>query len=85
VGVRAGRYGVVVLVRWRRPIEGDGEIAKHCSEYAGVEVSVHTVRRLRQRRFDPLPAERMGRNERARWAIRNLARFADWLRREYGE
>lgn len=83
--VRALRYGPPVIEAWNRAIEGDGEIAKHCSEYAGVDISVHQVRRLRQRDRDPLPAEPIGTGERPTWVVRNLTRFAEWLRREYGE
>lgn len=85
VVAKALRYGSSVLATWDKAIAGDGQIAAHCSEYAGVDISVHQVRRLRQRDYDPLPAEPLNRSERPMWVVRDLNRFVEWLRREYGE
>lgn len=79
------RWGPIVLATWTKAIEGDGQIAAHCSEYAGVDISVHQARRLRQRANDPLPAVGIGQGERRTWVVRDLDAFAKWLRREYGE
>lgn len=71
------------LATWNRPIDGVKAISAHCTEYAGVEISVHQIRRLIQRKRNPLPAIGIG-GERKRWIVRDLVRFGDWMRGEYG-
>ena len=47
-------------------LDGWGQIAQLLSDLAGVPISTDQARRYARRRFDPLPARRLGRNRRPR-------------------